>query len=212
MGKALTPKKIELLQLISEFTLNQHYSPTIQELAALLKKSKTTVFEHCAALQKSGFLSTSRGKARSLKLTQQANDFLSQRESTASFDIAQENTGLPMLGNVAAGVPVEAFQRSEKLTLESEFPAKDIFALQVSGESMIEENIHPGDYVICKKASAAKNGDLVIAIVDDTETTLKRFFKEKTHIRLQPANSEYSPIITTNCQIQAQVIGLIRKY
>ncbi len=212
MSENLTPRKMEILRLINEFTSSQHYSPTIQELASLLKKSKTTVFEHCAVLQKKGLLSTSQGKARSLKLTHQAIELLEDLEQSPVFDHDAESSGLPLLGSVAAGVAVEAFTRNDKLSLETQFSGRDVFSLEVSGLSMIDDNIAPGDYVICKKASLAKDGDLVIALVDDTETTLKRYYKEKDFVRLQPANKDYEPIITTNCQIQAQVIGLVKKF
>ncbi len=212
MSENLTPRKLEILRLINEFTNSQHYSPTIQELASLLRKSRTTVFEHCAVLQEKGLLSTSQGKARSLKLTHQAIELLESLDQSPVFDPNSDSSGLPLLGSVAAGVAVEAFARNDKLSLETQFSGKDVFSLEVSGLSMIEENIAPGDYVICKKTSIAKDGDLVIALVNDTETTLKRFFKEKDFIRLQPANKDYEPIITTNCKIQAQVIGLVKKF
>lgn len=126
--------------------------------------------------------------------------------------VSEQIDGIPFLGTVAAGFPVEPLAISERISIETEFVSRDpVFALQVSGESMVDDNIFPGDYVVCRQANSAKQGDLVVAIVDDTEATLKRFFREKDHIRLQPANCKYTPIITTNCQIKGVVVGLIRK-
>jgi repressor LexA len=128
----------------------------------------------------------------------------------ADFD--ERSGGIPMLGSVAAGFPVEPMGVEERLSIEGEFTSREpVFALQVSGESMIDDNIMPGDYVICRQTNEAKNGDVVVAIVDDNEATLKRFYKEKDHVRLQPANENYSPIITRNCTIKGVVVGLIRK-
>lgn len=211
----LTPRKMEILRAISTFYSSKRYSPTIQELAVMLEKSKATVHEHCAALQKGGFLSTSPGKARSLKLTRQAKRILNENNKAKikKEPISPEvETGIPLLGKVAAGMPVEAFETSDRLSIAGEFGnQKDVFALEVTGESMIEENICPGDYVICRQAESASNGDLVVAYVDDCETTLKRFYLESDCVRLEPANKAYKPIITQNCKIIAKVQGLIRK-
>ena len=212
---SLTPRKIEILRIIHEFTASRCYSPTIQEIAKKLKRGRATVFEHCAALQKNGFLSTSPNKARSLRLTPLAEKLIAESKDEHLSDICHEEqsvSGVPLLGTVAAGYPVEAFERTQTLSLSGEFGTKSVFALEVSGESMIEEDIRPKDYVICEQTATARNGDLVIACVDDTENTLKRFYKEKDCIRLEPANRNFKPILTTNCKIQAKVIGLIRKF
>ena len=210
--KLLTPQKVRILRLVQAYLSNRHYSPSIQELAEELKKSRATVFEHCVALQKSGFLSTCPGKARSLKLTPQAEKILAQQAGEAMSPKTEYNEGIPLLGKVAAGVPVEAVEDKGSISFAKAFGKSEAtFALEVSGLSMIEEGIYPGDYVICKRSNQASNGELVVALVDGTETTLKRFYKEKKHIRLQPANRDYEPILTKDCQIEAIVIGLIRK-
>jgi len=124
-----------------------------------------------------------------------------------------EETGIPLAGSVAAGVPVEAVENIESLSLNSAFGSgDDIFALEVTGDSMINEDIRQGDYVICRRSRVADDGQLVIAIVDDENATLKRFYREKDLARLQPANDDYKPIYTDNCRIEAIVIGLIRKF
>jgi repressor LexA len=138
---------------------------------------------------------------------------LSGLSEQSSPDYAPEVEGIPLAGNVAAGVPVEAVENVESLSLSSTFGSgDDIFALEVSGDSMINEDIHQGDYVICRRSRVADDGQLVIAIVDDENATLKRFYKEKDRARLQPANDDYRPIYSDNCRIEAVVIGLIRKF
>jgi repressor LexA len=120
--------------------------------------------------------------------------------------------GIPLAGRVAAGAPVEAIENVESLSLTSCFGSSDdLFALEVTGNSMIDEDILEGDYVICRRTRIAENGQLVIAIVDDENATLKRFFKEPDRARLQPANDDYQPIYCDNCRIEAVVIGLVRR-
>jgi repressor LexA len=127
--------------------------------------------------------------------------------------VAKEFTGIPLAGSVVAGVPVEAVENIESLSLNSTFGSgDDIFALEITGDSMIDEDIRQGDYVICQRTRLAEDGQLVIAIVDDENATLKRFYKEKGRVRLQPANDDYQPIYSDNCRIEAVVIGLMRKY
>ena len=121
-------------------------------------------------------------------------------------------SGIPLAGTVAAGLPIEAVENKENLSLPSYFGnGGDIFALEVTGDSMIDDDIHSGDYVICRRTPTADDGQLVIALVDNEDATLKRFYKEKTRARLQPANDDYQPIYANNCRIEAVVIGLVRK-
>ena len=121
-------------------------------------------------------------------------------------------TGIPLVGQVAAGVPIEAIEQKEHLSLDSHFGNNgDTFALKVVGESMAGDDIHDGDYVICRRSAAAENGRLVVAIVDDENATLKKFYKEKSAVRLQPANDNYQPIYSDSCRIEAVVVGLVRK-
>ena len=118
-----------------------------------------------------------------------------------------------MAGTVAAGLPIEAVEEIEELSLSSHFGSSDsLFALRVSGESMIEEDIQDGDYVICRRSTQAENGQLVVAIVDNESATLKRFYKEKNRARLQPANENFDPIYSENCRIEGVVVGLMRKF
>lgn len=208
----LTPRQVEVLRLIGSFCDSQRYSPTIAELASRMAISRSTVFEHLAELQRKGLLSTSPGRARSLRLTSSGHALLDRLDAGEPGENPQRPEGVPLLGQIAAGLPREAIENTESISLESCFGlGADLFALEVSGDSMIEENIEPGDYVICRRMNVADNGDLVVALVDDGEATLKRFYKEDHCIRLQPANANYAPIHTNNCHIEGIVVGLVRR-
>ena len=127
--------------------------------------------------------------------------------------LAGDTGGLPLVGRVAAGRPIDAIEHKEHLSLATHFGSTDeVFALEVIGDSMIDDGISSGDYVICRRSPAARDGQLVIAIVDDDGATLKRFYKEPTRVRLEPANQNYAPIYTTHCRIEAVVVGLLRKF
>jgi repressor LexA len=191
------------------FEESRCYSPTIAELAGKLSVSRTTVFEHIDALRRKGLLRSSKGRARSLRLTARASQLL-KKDAEIYSDVRSE--GLRLLGRVAAGVPIEAIENSESLSLRSMFgDGDDMFALEVSGDSMIDEGIYTGDMVICRKASAAYNGQMVVAIVDNENATLKRFYKEDERVRLEAANPAYEPIYSENCRIEAVVIGMLRR-
>jgi repressor LexA len=172
----------------------------MQELADEFNVSKVTVFEHIAALQLKGFLVRSRHRARSLQLTDQV-DFPDERP-----------TQLPLLGRIAAGRPIEAIEQGESLDLEGLFPANgNVFALRVNGDSMIDDHIQDGDYVVCEKRQTTHDGEVVVALLEDGEATLKRLYREANGIRLQPANADYEPIRVPNVDVQGVVIGVIRK-
>ncbi|MDO8303327.1 MAG: transcriptional repressor LexA [Sedimentisphaerales bacterium] len=211
----LTPRQLQLLETIAHFQASQPYSATIQELASQLNISRTTAFEHLAALREKGFLSACPNKARSLKLTSQGQKLLKQHrtQKTPQPILAEDTGGLPMAGRVAAGRPIEAIEQQERLSLTTHFGSTDeVFALEVVGDSMIDDGICSGDHVICRRSANAHNGQLVVAIVDDDNATVKRFYKEATQVRLEPANKNYAPIYSTNCRIEAIVVGLLRKF
>jgi len=206
----LTPRQLELLQQIHQFQANNYYLPTIGELAAELQISRSTAFEHINLLRKKGFLDQSEGKKRSLRLTAKSLEILEQFEAVNEPCQKAEINGIKLMGRVAAGAPIEAIENAELMSLDQCFGSES-FALEVKGDSMIEEGIFDGDYVMCRKSSTANNGQLVVAIVDDENATLKRFYKEPGRVRLEPANRNYSPIYTNNCRIEAVVSGVIRK-
>ncbi len=206
----VTPRQLQVLRAIANLQLNRCYSPTIAEVADLLSISRTTAFEHIGVLREKGLLASSKGKVRSLRLTARANRLLKEDAQTACR--TQCKSGVPLLGTVAAGQPTQAIENPETMSLRELFgPAEDIFTLQVSGDSMIDEGISDGDYVICKRSASARNGQIVIAIVDEDQATLKKFYKEPNQARLQPANTAYDPIYSNNCRIEAIVLGLLRR-
>jgi repressor LexA len=148
-----------------------------------------------------------------LTITSKAQELLNHRTACPPAPLSKPPAaGIPLLGRVAAGRPIEAIEEAQPLSIDSFFAGPDTFALQVAGDSMAGSGIFDGDYVICKKTPTADNGHLVIALLDDSSVTLKRFYKEKSRIRLQPANDAYAPIYSTDCSIHAVVIGLIRKF
>jgi repressor LexA len=207
----LTPRQLQLLKTIAAFKARRCYSPTIGELAFELGISRSTAFEHIAELRKKGMLSACRGKARSLSLTSRAQELLNHF-AECNTKLLSESQGIPVAGRVAAGLPIEAIENRDCLSLSSHFGGTDdIFALEVMGDSMLGDDIREGDYVICRRSSVANNGQLVVAIVDNEDATLKRFYKEDGRARLQPANDDYEPIYSDNCRIEAVVVGLIRK-
>jgi repressor LexA len=216
----LTPRQLQLLKLVAGFQESRCYSPTLGEMASELNISRSTVFEHIAELRKKGLLCGSPNRARSLTLSLQAHELLScpGRDALQCFAgrsvpfNPSDPAGIPLAGRVAAGAPLEAVENIESLSLASCFgDGDDLFALEVTGDSMINEDIREGDYVICRRSRVAENGQLVIAIVDDENATLKRFYKEADRARLQPANDDYQPIYSDNCRIEAVVIGLVRR-
>ncbi len=203
----LTPKQLRVFQLIRQWRSTRGYSPTMQELADELGVSKVTAFEHVEALIEKNVLRREANKARSLAI---ANDAIPpDEESGLSF---------PLIGRIAAGYPIERTQDSESLRLDEMFgPVRgqkgEMFALQVEGESMRDEGILDGDYVIVERRSTARNGERVVALLPSGETTLKAFFKQRDGtIRLQPSNPDFEPIIVRDCTVQGVVIGVMRRY
>ncbi len=207
----LTPRQLELLRLVAQYQANCCYSASMQELAKALEISRTTAFEHITALRRKNLLFAAPGKARSLRLTPQGRSLL---KSINDAPVAEGETvdGIPLLGRIAAGQPIDAVAVQDRISISSQFgTGDDVFALQVCGDSMIDAGINDGDHVICKKARTASTGQIVVALVDDDTVTLKRFYPENGRARLQPANKDYSPIYSSNCRIQAVAIGLLRK-
>jgi repressor LexA len=200
-GVRLTPKKMEILQFVRDFVRKNGYSPTLQELGDHLGVSKVTVFEHVEGLAKQKLLRRSTYKARSLELTSRV-EFPDEAPSK-----------LRLAGYIAAGSPIQAIESREVLDLEEVFTRRSgTYVLKVRGDSMIEDQICDGDYVVVERRENARNGETVVALLDDGEATLKRFYKLKDRVRLQPANSSMSPIYVSRVQIQGVVIGVLRKY
>ena len=198
--QSLTPKQLRVLIFVRDFLHARGYAPTMQEMADEFGVSKVTSFEHVVALQKKGYLRRSRYKARSLRLS-------------AGIEFPDERpTRMPLAGTIAAGCPIEAIEEPESLDLEEMFVSPyGNFVLRVSGDSMIDDQIRDGDYVILEKRETARDGETVVALLEDGEATLKRFYREPRRVRLQPANPNFKPIYTKNVRIQGVVVGILRK-
>ncbi len=202
----LTPKQLRLVTLIRDHRVTHGYSPTMQELADELGVSKVTVFEHVEALIKKEVLERQPNKARSLSIVD--DTVLPDEESSLCF---------PLVGKIAAGYPVEKFPQTDELDVAAVLGSNigqraGSFALRVDGDSMRDEGILDGDYVIVERRSTARNGERVVALLASGETTLKTYFLEADHIRLQPANPDFEPIIVKECVIQGIVTAVMRRY
>jgi repressor LexA len=207
----LTPRQHQILEAIGASQQNRCYSPSITELANALGISRSTVYEHLGELCSKGLVSTCPGRARSSRLTSLGQELLSRLESDTPHEVSSADA-ITLAGQVAAGLPLEALAEHQALSWQGLFGHyEDLFSLQVQGDSMIEEDIHPGDYVICRRTCVAQDGELVVALVEGSEATLKRFYREKNRVRLEPANSQYQPIYTEDCQIEGVVVGLLRR-
>jgi repressor LexA len=203
----LTPKQLRILQLIRDWRVRKGYSPTMQELADEIGVSKVTVFEHVEALIKKQALVREPNKARSLSIA----------DGIAVPDEARP-LRFPLVGKIAAGNPIERVANEDEIDLAEVLcpPARaagnSTFALKVEGDSMRDEGILDGDFVLIERTQVATNGDKVVALLPDGSTTLKTFFKEDDHIRLQPANPQFDPIRVKFCQVQGIVKGVVRRY
>jgi repressor LexA len=198
---AVTRRQKEVLDFISDFVQRQGYSPSFEEIARGLKLSSlATVHKHINNLQNKGLLQRAHNRSRSI-------DVLPAKSKT-------RGERLPLLGRIAAGQPVESVATSESISLSDITGNREVYALQVRGESMSDEHIVDGDYVIVESTQTARQGEIVVALVDGSETTLKRYYREGERIRLQPSNHEMAPIYVPAgaVTIQGRVLGMLRRY
>ena len=201
----LTSQQEKLLDKIKQYIVKHGYAPTVRELCQEMNLSSTaTVQVHLNNLEKKGYIRKEDSKNRTIEI-------LVENE----YDIKNELvTEVPLLGKITAGNPIEAIERpDEYFTLPSYLIPnnKDVFTLLVEGESMINAGILDGDIVIVEKTNVARNGEIVVAMTEENEVTLKTFYKEKDHIRLQPENDTMAPFIFNNVTILGKAIGLYRK-
>ncbi|MDD2480970.1 MAG: transcriptional repressor LexA [Lutispora sp.] len=199
----LSSKQIEVLDFIKKELVSKGYPPSVREICeAVNLKSTSTVHGHLERLEKKGFIRRDATKPRAIEILD-SNNFMFPRK---------EMVELPIVGKVTAGQPILAQENIEDtFPVPVDFVGNDVsFILVVKGDSMINAGILDGDYVIVLKQSYAKSGDIVVALMED-EATVKRFYKEKDHFRLQPENPIYEPIITDNLSIVGKVTGVLRK-
>ena len=205
MEKKLTPRQQEILTYIKKYSAMHGYPPSIREICAGVGlSSPATVFVHIKNLEKNGFIKSTNNKFRTIELLVD-NEYLEKNDDVVK---------VPLLGKITAGNPITAIEQpDEYFDLPASLMPKsgEIFTLHVSGESMINKGIYDNDYVIVKRQNDAKNGDIVVAMTDENEVTLKTFYKEKDHIRLQPENDTMEPLIFPNITILGKAVGLYRK-
>jgi len=197
----LTRRQKEVLDYITEFIADNGYSPSMEEIAEHFDfASLNAVFKHLGALQKRGYLRRDSNRARSIELIRETAGVRS----------------LFLLGHIAAGQPIEAVSVSETVQVPEDFlsPNGECYVLRVQGESMIDEHIRDGDYVIVESRNTAAKGDTVVALIDGESVTLKKFYQEGDQVRLQPANQALDPMILdgSRVKIQGVVVGVMRKY
>lgn len=202
----LSSKQIEILTFIKKYIAQNNYPPSIREIGANVGlNSPATVHVHIKKLIEYGYLRRQKNNHRLLEL-QVENEY-----EINTPDVVQ----IPLLGKITAGNPIEAIENpDEYFPIPSQLIPQnsEVFTLRVSGESMINAGIHDKDIVIVKKQNTAKNGDIIVAMTDDYEVTLKTFYKEENYIRLQPENDLMTPIILNNVTILGKAIGLYRKF
>ncbi len=199
---ALTPKQMSLHDFLSRFHQKNGYAPTIAEIQEHFQlSSPATVHEQLAALEREGLI-------RRQKYVQRGIELLQPVSTSGEYEI-------PLLGVVAAGLPIEAILTRETVTVIPDLYTPRRFALRVRGDSMRDEQIADGDLIVVEPVENARNGETVVALVDDSEATVKKIYHERTHIRLQPANENFKPIIVKpphRVRVQGVVVGLIRRY
>lgn len=200
----LTKKQYAVLEYIRDYIIRHHYAPTVRELAAHFKISVSTAHQHIQALITKGFIESNSNEARGIELRQVDHH---------EFNVA-EVINLPLLGLIAAGEPIEAIANPEVIAIPANLVINrsNSYVLQVKGESMIEDGILDGDYVVIERNPSPNNGDTVVALLDNAYATLKKFYREAGRIRLQPANKALQPIYVKDPLIQGVVRAVIRNY
>lgn len=197
----ISDKQKEILEYMKQEILNKGYPPTVRDICEAVKlKSTSSVHSHLETLEKNGYIRRDPTKPRAIEIIDE-NFNLTRREMT----------NVPMVGRVAAGEPILAVENIESyFPIPTEYmPNAESFMLKVKGESMINVGIFDGDQILVEKCNTARNGDMVVALVDDS-ATVKTFYKENGHIRLQPENDTMDPIIVDDCEIMGKVFGVFR--
>ena len=199
---AITRRQKEVLDFLTGFVQKNGYSPSYEEIArGLGLSSLATVHKHVTNLQAKGLLQRAHNRSRSI-------DVLPARPRGKAAE------RLPLMGRIAAGQPVEAIETAESISLGDIIGNREVFALEVRGDSMRDEHIVSGDYVLVERTRTAREGEIVVALIDGTDATLKRFYREGDMVRLQPSNAEMAPIYASaaSVTIQGKVLGMLRKY
>jgi repressor LexA len=220
-------RRRKILESIARIVTERGYPPSVREIAeAVGLASPSAVHHHLTALERDGMIERGSHSSRALRLTVRAeaemglpprrpatSERTERRVTPFRMPLERDRLALPVIGEIAAGQPIEAYaDGAETLDVPRSMQAKDdSYVLRVRGKSMIDDLIDDGDYVIVQPQATAHDGDIVVALLEDNGVTLKRFYREKDRIRLQPANAEMEPIYATEVQIQGKVVGVIRK-
>ena len=207
-GMAITRRQRQVYDFISRFVAEHGYSPSFEEIGKGMELSSlATVHKHVTNLEKKGLLTRDYNRSRSI-------DLLPPKGRLKQALSVNTAVVLPLVGRIAAGQPIEAVENPETISLADFVRSKEVFVLEVRGESMQDEHILDGDYVLIEKTRTAHNGDIVVALVDKSDATLKRLYREGENIRLQPSNVNMKPIIVpaASVDVQGRVIGVLRKY
>ena len=204
MAVTLYKRQRQIVDFIAQYIQKNGFSPTLKEIAQSIGVSSlATVHEHLQALERKNVIKRHEGTVRGIEMVDR------------TFLRVTDSIDLPIMGFIAAGSPIQPYTDTDatfKVSPEMVSGKKRSYILQVKGQSMIEDHIDDGDYVVIEETQDVNNGDIVVALLDNGLATLKKFYKEVTRIRLEPANSNMSPIYATNVQIQGRVVGLIRKF
>jgi repressor LexA len=210
---ALTRRQKQVYDFLAHFVEEHGYSPSFEEIGeGLGLSSLATVHKHVSNLEQKGLLKRDYNRSRSIDILKPRGRM--KRSLAGAAAIAATGLTLPLMGRIAAGRPLEAMENPESISLADFTRSKDVYVLQVTGESMQDEHIVNGDYVLVEKTNTARDGEIVVALVNGSDATLKRMFREGDKIRLQPSNSTMQPIVVpaATVQIQGRVIGVLRKY
>jgi len=209
---ALTRRQRQVYDFLAHFVDENGYSPSFEEIGeGLGLSSLATVHKHISNLEEKGLLKRDYNRSRSIDLLKPRGRMKQVLAGTAA---ASSGLTLPLMGRIAAGRPVEALENPESISLADFTRSKDVYVLQVTGESMQDEHIVNGDYVLVEKTNTARDGEIVVALVNGSDATLKRLFRQGDKIRLQPSNVAMAPIVVpaVAVQVQGRVIGVLRKY
>ena len=211
----LTKRQFEVLAFVDSFSHEKGYCPSFDEIGRHLRLSSlATVHKHISTLERKGFIRRDYNRSRSIEIVKR----LPQRpvtESRQTGSASSKELQLPLLGRIAAGAPLEAVSSSESLSLKEFVGSKSVYVLQVKGDSMIEDHICDGDFVVIEKTEIAENGETVVALLEGSEATLKKIYHETDgSVRLQPANAQMQPLLikAEDLRIQGRVIAVLRKY
>ncbi|HWH36933.1 MAG TPA: transcriptional repressor LexA [Candidatus Limnocylindrales bacterium] len=214
MTKHDAARKQRIIEYIADTIRQRGYPPSVREIAGAVNLASTSaVHHHLQALEKEGYLERGATQSRALRLTPTAALLAGSPAEALAPKVAAFGRALPVIGEIAAGGPIEAYQdASDTLNVpESLAPTPDAYVLKVRGDSMIDAHITDGDFVVIRPQQTARNGDIVVAQVEENAVTLKRFFREKNRVRLQPANDHYPAQYYDQVRIQGKLIGVIRR-